>query len=878
MLGQMEVRMLYQELSPVLTTFFPFFRLAGRNKINKINKIKKKSIFAISIFFCFLALSSTQIFAQDPNSAIPAADTPEKKSNIKLAVTVSDETGVPVTAAQLTLTRGEPLAIYRGETDAKGRREFTELGAGVYRIKVEKQGFYANNTMEITVGGTDNADNIDITINHEQEVRDSINVSSSPPTIDLAKTAAGDEVTSQEIVNIPYTSGRDYRNVLPYVPGIVRDNGGNVHINGASSNQINNQFDGFSTSHPASGLLELRINPDALRSIDVKSSRYSAEYGKGSAGILGLTTKMGDDKYRFAITDFIPSPQLRNGLNLNDWTPRAIFSGPLRKQKAWFFDAFDGEYNLNIIDDLPEGVDRGRTYRANNLSKAQLNLSNTNILTTSFLINRYNSTFNGLSQFSPIQTTRNLNQSGYLFSIKDQAYFTGGMILEFGVGFNQFNALEQPLGDQDDVRFPGTRTGNYFKTTEGVARRFQFISNLTFPTLQWHGRHEFKVGTDIDRIFYQQLADRNSILIRRQNSTLSREIDYTNGPAANRYNFEVSGYGQDRWYLSDRWLMEAGLRYDWDQIIRNVLVSPRIATTYLLKENRDTKLSAGVGVYYDTTNLSFITQPNTGSRIDTFYARDGITPLAGPITTSLQVNEQELRSPRFLNWSLGIEDKLPASVYMRLDFIGRRGRSGFSFINNGVSSGSILLNQYNGLFQLGSFRRDRYDAVQITLRRQFKQNYMVLLSYTKSNARSNATFDFDIDNPIFNQQAGGPLPWDTPNRFISWGWLPLIKGFDLSYTIDWRDGFPFNIIDGNQQLVGPPNSIRFPDYFSANLHAEKRFRLIGYHWAVRGGFNNLTGRMNPTEVDNNIDSSSFLRYSGRQKRAFVGRIRFLGKK
>jgi outer membrane receptor protein involved in Fe transport len=856
--------MRYEELSRGSSTFFAFFRSMVRIKI------KARSLLALPICLCFSALAFTQSFSQEANSAA-TPEGAEQQAKQKIEITVLDENGVPVPAAQLTLVRADTQAMVRGETDSKGRREFSELTAGMYRLKIEKQGFYASDSHIVNVGNTDK---FEISINHEQEVRDSVTVVNSPPTIDLAKTAAGDELTSMEIVNIPYTSGRDYRNILPYVPGIVRDPSGNVHINGAASNQINSQFDGFNAAHPGNGLTELRVSPDALRSIDVKSSRYSAEYGKGSAGILNLTTGMGDDRYRFAITDFIPSPQLRNGLNLSDWTPRATFSGPLRKQKAWFFDALDGEYNLNIIDDLPEGLDRGRTWRLNNLAKAQVNLSSTNILTTSFLINRYDSSFFGLSQFDPIETTRNLSQSAYLFTVKDQAYFTGGMVLEFGFGVNQYDLLELPLGNAPEERLPGSRAGNFFRTTDGLSRRLQFIGNLTFPTVQWHGRHEFKVGTDLDRVYFEQSANRNSILIRRQNGTLSRQIDYINAPPVERYNSEVSGYGQDRWSISDRWLMEIGLRYDWDQIIRDVLISPRIATSYLLRENSDTKLSAGIGVYYDTTNLTYLTQPLTGRRFDTLYANDGVALLSSPIETAFQINEQELKAPRFLNWSLGIEDKLPSSIYMRLDFIGRRGSRGFAFINSPLE----LVDQQNGYFQLSSFQRDRYDAVQITLRRSFKKNYMVLLSYTKSKARSNATFDVNIDNPIFGQQAGGPLPWDTPNRLISWGWLPLIKGFDLSYALEWRDGFPFSIVNGNQQLVGPPNSFRFPDYFSLNLHAEKRFRLIGYHWAVRGGFNNLTNRTNPSSVNNNIDSRGFLNYGNFQKRAFVGRIRFLGRK
>jgi hypothetical protein len=50
------------------------------------------------------------------------------------------------------------------------------------------------------------------------------------------------------------------------------------------------------------------------------------------------------------------------------------------------------------------------------------------------------------------------------------------------------------------------------------------------------------------------------------------------------------------------------------------------------------------------------------------------------------------------------------------------------------------------------------------------------------------------------------------------------------------------------------------------------------YWAVRGGFNNITGRRNYTLVNNDINSPGFLTFSNYQGRAFTGRIRFLGKK
>jgi hypothetical protein len=257
-----------------------------------------------------------------------------------------------------------------------------------------------------------------------------------------------------------------------------------------------------------------------------------------------------------------------------------------------------------------------------------------------------------------------------------------------------------------------------------------------------------------------------------------------------------------------------------------------------------------------------------------FFSEDGLTLRRPPLQTLFRADESRLKAPRFINWSAGVDHKLPASIYMRVEVIGRRGSNGLAYFD---ASGDGLA-EPAALFELRNARRDRFDSLQITARRAFRRGYEMMASYTRSSARSNAVFDFNIDSPVFSTQIEGPLPWDTPNRFISWGWLPLVRRFDFAYSLEWRDGFPFSIVNQDQQVVGSPNSRRLPATFSLNLHVERRFEMIGLRWALRAGFNNVTGRDNPTGVNNNIDSREFLTLGGVQGRSFTGRIRFLGRK
>jgi hypothetical protein len=58
---------------------------------------------------------------------------------------------------------------------------------------------------------------------------------------------------------------------------------------------------------------------------------------------------------------------------------------------------------------------------------------------------------------------------------------------------------------------------------------------------------------------------------------------------------------------------------------------------------------------------------------------------------------------------------------------------------------------------------------------------------------------------------------------------------------------------------------------------ERKFVFRGYRWAARVGVDNVTGRLNPFFVDNNVNSPTFLSFFGTGHRTLNGRIRFLGK-
>ena len=795
---------------------------------------------------------------------------PSEPQSRSLLVIVLDENGVAVSSASLILTQGQ--TVLRGETNYAGRYEFARLPAGTYQLRVEKEGFFALVHEEVRVG---EAESIEVTLNHQREFVERVDVTYSPPAVDPARTTSSQTLDREEILNVPYNVTRDIRYALPLLPGVVQDAFSQIHIDGSSTHEIYDELDGFNITNPVSGLFTVRVNVDAVRSVVVQSSRYPVEYGKATGGIVSLKTGMGDDYFRFSATDFFPSVQSRKGLQFSNWTPRGTFSGPLRKGRAWFLLAPEVEYDLNIIRELPPGADRGTAWRFGNLAKTQVNLTPANILTGSFLVNDSNSQHAGLSRLTPVESTLNLSDAAYLLTLRDLAYFPNGVLLETGLAWSRFRDRSLPLGDQPYVITPDIVRGSFFETSHIYSDRLQVTADVVLPPVRLQGRHEFKVGTDIDRISYDQSFDRQPFSILREDGTLARRVKFpASSVALARNNAEFSGYAQDRWSPSDRLLVEAGVRLDWDQIVRGVLVSPRLASSLMLTRDGNTKLVAGVGTYYDASNLQIISQPQAGERFDFFYDKTGQKLLGPPVATSFHQGEGNPKAPQFLNWSVGLEHRFPTTTYLRLGFVQKRGFNGWTYLNP-VTESTVPL---SASYVFSNSRRDHYDAFQIQARHTFKGNHMVFASYVRSSATSNAVVNFSVDNPVFSPQAGGPLPWDAPNRFLSWGWVPFWWKCDLAYSLDWHTGFPFSVVNENQQLVGPPGSMRFPAYFALNLALERRFTFLGYQLALRAGFDDITNRHNPAFVDNNIDSPKFLTYTGIQGRTLTGRLRLLGRK
>ena len=791
---------------------------------------------------------------------------------------------MPVAGATVSFRlSGQSTPATQAVTNPTGEFRAAFTAPGRYLISAVENGFFPVTDRPADLGVGPNE--IILTLNHIRNTSESVNVQASTSPVDVEETEMAHQLNGLQIFEIPYPSTHDLRNAMPLMPGVVQDQTGTVHFDGGAPNQTQYLLDGFNISDPLTGTFNTHLSVEAVRALDFKSGRYSPEYGKGSAGTLAIHTETGDDTFRYSGTDFVPGLDTSGGLHIGAYTPRLNFSGPIVKGRAWFSDNIDGNYNQLFVPDLPSGQNMRTSYGGSNLLHTQVNLTPANILFADVLFNITITPNSNLGALDPIPTTIDLRNREWFFSAKDQVYITRGTLLEFGVSDLRTFARQIPQGQLPYIFTLNGRQGNYYIDSTQESERRQFLSNLFLPSFHWLGTHQLKAGVDLDRLDYSQNTRRTSFEEVGLGGTVLRRVVFAGSGALERPSLEASSYIVDNWKIKPNLVVEAGLRQDWDELVRDLVFAPRVAASYAPFGWKKTKVTGGYSILYDSTTPQSFSQPLDQYSLSTLYNPDGSVQ-SGPAATVFVINRRGLEMPRYQAWSLGVQQLLPGKILLTVNLLRKRGSHGYTYINElnpDMPPPPDLVAQYNttqfeSIYQLESRRTDRYDSAEFTVHQGFGKGYEWMASYTRSHAFSSAVENVTVDQPLLITDNSGPLPWDTPNRFLSWGYLPTpFQHWAIAYLFETRSGFPFSVQDEVGRVLGSADSFRYPRYLNLNLHLEWTTHLFGYRFALRGGLNNVTDHNNYTVVNNTYGSPNFMAFYGSLGRHFVVRLRWLGR-
>src|SRR6266704_2252598 len=510
-------------------------------------------------------------------------------------------------------------------------------------------------------------------------------------------------------------------------------------------------------------------------------------------------------------------------------------------------------------------------WAGDNLFRLQYNLSPKHILRASFLYNRAYDSNLGLDALDPQSTTVTADQRRAFVSLKDQVWLHD-TLFEFGVAADSGVLDYTPQGTQPFVLLINGTSGNYFQRLHQRGRRLQAVASVTAASRHWHGTHQLSAGLNVAALVLSQSAQRTETQALRADGTLVRQSTFGGLANPRLSNTQAGAYAQDTWSISKRFVFQAGLRTDWDRFTQSAMAEPRASVNVLPFGDDSAKLSLGWGIYNAPFNLSLIGQVFDQRQLDSFYDSTGTVVVLGPVTSQFMLPAAGLQQPRFTISGAGWQQKLAHNTLVDLELQARNGYHGFAFIDQQPA-------QPGGIFLLQDHRKDRYRSATISARHVFSENAELFAAYTRSLARSNEVLNVALGSIFYAPQQPGLVAWDAPNRLLTWGWTPThIWGIQLSYLFEHHTGYPFSVVNLQQQLVGAPNSSRFPAYVSLNLGIEKKFAFRGYLWAARVEMVNAFDRENPNTVVNNIDAPNFGTFAGGQGRAFTLRVRFAGRK
>jgi hypothetical protein len=445
-------------------------------------------------------------------------------------------------------------------------------------------------------------------------------------------------------------------------------------------------------------------------------------------------------------------------------------------------------------------------------------------------------------------------------------------LIEFGVAADSGVLDFIPHGTQPYVLLVNGSAGNYFQRLHQSGRRLQAVAGVTAASRHWHGTHQLSAGLNVAGLTYSLLAERGEIQALRADGSLVRQTTFSGPSNPEITNTQAGGYAQDTWSISKYLVVQAGLRADWDRFTQNAMAGPRLSANFLPLGDDRSKISLGWGIYNAPLNLSVIGQALDQQQLDTFYDPTGKIVVQGPVVSQFVLPTNGLQQPRFTIYSAGAQQKFGRNTLFGLELLARNGSHGFVYVDQQPA-------QPGGIFLLQDTRKDRYRSATVSLRHVFSEDMEVYGAFTRSIAHSNEVLNPALGSIFYVAQQSAPVAWDAPNRLLTWGWAPThIWGIQFSYLFEYRTGFPFSVINLQQQLVGPPNSSRFPVYSSLNVGIEKKFGFRGLLWGVRVEAVNALNRENPDTVVNNVDAPNFGAFTGGQNRAVTLRVRFIGRK
>src|ERR1700682_5514725 len=299
---------------------------------------------------------------------LPEATFSQGETTSAIVGQVSDASGAAVPSATVTVTNKETGLRRNASTDDSGRFNFPQLKPGAYTVKVEAQGFEAqqNNAVSATLG---QKQTVDFRLKIAQS-NQTVEISSESPILNPENANTSTTLNATALEDLPNPGG-DLTYPLQFAAGALVNtagsgndfvggtNGyGNVEFNGLPALSNGYIVDGLETNDPLTNLnsglsTNLVLGLNSISEVTVNTLSYAVDQGRYGASQVNYVTKSGSNQLHGNLY------KLWNGAKVNaanyftnaagKHKPRSTVNhfggsvgGPIVHDKLFFF--FDSEW------------------------------------------------------------------------------------------------------------------------------------------------------------------------------------------------------------------------------------------------------------------------------------------------------------------------------------------------------------------------------------------------------------------------------------------------------------------------------------------------------------------------------------------------------
>ncbi|HUR98308.1 MAG TPA: TonB-dependent receptor [Pyrinomonadaceae bacterium] len=289
--------------------------------------------------------------------------------------TVRDPQGAVVPSVTITFT-GVDIGFTRTmTTNEEGFYRARELPPGIYTLTAAPTAGFAGQTKENVRVLIGNASTVDFELAIGTGAANVVDVQAEggAATVDVTETRVQENITAQEIETLP--KGTNISSLLRTTASTRAEPlSGQFQINGGSGSENSFVVDGQEVSNFRTGALNTNndLPYQLVQEVQVKSSGFEAEFGGATGGVVSIVTRSGSNDFhgeagmQFVISKLNarPRPLLVNTLSaaaspdtgqvveyfqpaqdrFTNTFPTALLSGPIIKDRLWFFGVYSPQY------------------------------------------------------------------------------------------------------------------------------------------------------------------------------------------------------------------------------------------------------------------------------------------------------------------------------------------------------------------------------------------------------------------------------------------------------------------------------------------------------------------------------------------------------